>query len=95
MRVTAAGIGLPDVLMARGTYPLTPPLPFIPGQELAGVVTAVGAGVDTPRHPRDVHRGFIEGHGSFAEYTVVPAAQALAVPSALDDGAAAGFGSPT
>ena len=48
MRVTAAGIGLPDVLMCRGVYPLTPPLPFTPGQEMAGVVSAVGDGVDTP-----------------------------------------------
>ena len=44
IRVTAAGIGLPDVLMCRGTYPLTPPLPFTPGQEATGVVTAVGDG---------------------------------------------------
>lgn len=95
VRVTAAGIGLPDVLMARGTYPLTPPLPFTPGQELAGVVTAVGAGVDTPvgTHVMSTS-GFIEGHGSFAEYTVVPAEQAFAVPSALDDAAAAGFWIP-
>src|ERR1700687_5910622 len=46
VRVTAAGIGLPDVLMCRGTYPLTPPLPFTPGQEATGTVTAVGEGVD-------------------------------------------------
>ena len=46
IRVTAAGIGLPDVFMCRGTYPLTPPLPFTPGQEAIGVVTAVGDGVD-------------------------------------------------
>ena len=30
VRITAAGIGLPDVLMCRGAYPLTPPLPFTP-----------------------------------------------------------------
>ncbi len=95
VRVTAAGIGLPDVLMARGTYPLTPPVPFTPGQELAGVVTAVGAGVDTPIGTRVMSTsGFIEGHGSFAEYTVVPAEQAFSVPSGLDDAAAAGFWIP-
>ena len=32
--------------MCRGTYPLTPPLPFTPGQEATGTVTAVGDGVD-------------------------------------------------
>ncbi|HVQ49513.1 MAG TPA: NADPH:quinone oxidoreductase family protein [Mycobacterium sp.] len=95
VRVTAAGIGLPDVLMARGTYPLTPPLPFTLGQELAGVVTAVGADVDTPVGTRVMSTsGFIDGHGSFAEYTVVAADQAFAVPSALDDAAAAGFWIP-
>jgi NADPH:quinone reductase len=95
VRVAAAGIGLPDVLMARGTYPLTPQLPFTPGQELAGVVTAVGDGVDTPIGTRVMSTsGFIEGHGSFAEYTVVAAEQAFPVPGALDDGAAAGFWIP-
>ena len=44
IRVTAAGVGLPDVFMCRGTYPLTPGLPFTPGQEAVGVVTAVGEG---------------------------------------------------
>src|ERR1700693_4234791 len=46
IRVEAAGIGLPDVLMCRGSYPLTPPLPFTSGQEATGVITAVGAGVE-------------------------------------------------
>src|SRR3978361_1230856 len=46
LRVTAAGLGLPDVFMCRGTYPLTPPLPFTSGQEATGVVTALGEGVD-------------------------------------------------
>ena len=46
IRVTAAGLGLPDVFMCRGTYPLTPPLPFTSGQEATGVVTALGEGVD-------------------------------------------------
>lgn len=48
VRVLAAGIGLPDVLMCRHTYPLTPPVPFTPGQEAAGIVTAVGPDVDVP-----------------------------------------------
>ena len=39
-RATAGRIGLPDVLMCRGTYPLTPPLPFTPGRRGTGVVRA-------------------------------------------------------
>ena len=35
-------LGFPDVLMCRATYPLTPALPFIAGQEATGMVTAVG-----------------------------------------------------
>jgi NADPH2:quinone reductase len=95
VRVTAAGIGLPDVLMVRGTYPLTPPLPFTPGQELAGVVTGVGAGVDTPIGSRVMSTsGFVEGFGSFAEYTVVAAEQAFGVPTTLGEDEAAGFWIP-
>jgi NADPH:quinone reductase-like Zn-dependent oxidoreductase len=68
IRVTAAGIGLPDVFMCRGTYPLTPPLPFTPGQEATGVVTAVGQGVDLPIGTRIMCvTAFTEGNGSFAE----------------------------
>jgi NADPH:quinone reductase len=47
IKVEAAGLGLPDVLMCRNNYPLTPALPFTPSQEAAGSVVAVGAGVDT------------------------------------------------
>ena len=46
IKVEAAGLGLPDVLMSRNNYPLTPPLPFTPSQEAAGLITAVGSGVD-------------------------------------------------
>ena len=41
LRVGAAGLGLPDVLMCRGKYAMSPPLPFVPGQEVAGEVVAV------------------------------------------------------
>lgn len=95
VRVTAAGVGLPDVLMCRGVYPLTPPLPFTPGQEMAGVVSAVGEGVDLAIGTRVMSTsGFVEGKGSFAEYTVANAAQAFPVPEALDDASAAGFWIP-
>lgn len=95
VRVTAAGVGLPDVLMCRGVYPLTPPLPFTPGQEMAGVVSAVGDGVDVAIGTRVMSTsGFVEGKGSFAEYSVANAAQVFPVPDALDDASAAGFWIP-
>lgn len=47
IKVEAAGLGLPDVLMCHDNYPLTPPLPFTPSQEAAGKIVAVGEGVDS------------------------------------------------
>ena len=93
--VTAAGIGLPDVFMCRGTYPLTPPLPFTPGQEATGVVTAVGDGVDIALGTRVMCvTMFWMGHGSFADECLVTADSAFAVPEGLTDAEAAGFWIP-
>jgi NADPH2:quinone reductase len=47
IKVEAAGLGLPDVLMCHNNYPLTPPLPFTPSQEAAGEIISVGEGVDS------------------------------------------------
>ena len=40
--VRAAGVNFPDGLMVRGEYQMKPPRPFTPGNEVAGVVTALG-----------------------------------------------------
>jgi NADPH2:quinone reductase len=45
--VRAAGVNYPDVLVTQGKYQFAPPVPFVPGGEVAGVVRAVGRGVDT------------------------------------------------
>jgi NADPH2:quinone reductase len=93
--VEAAGIGLPDVLMCRGTYPLTPPLPFTSGQEATGTITATGDGVDLPVGARVMCvTAFTEGFGSFAEECLVHADSAFAVPDGLTDREAAGFWIP-
>ena len=95
IRVTAAGIGLPDVFMCRGTYPLTPPLPFTSGQEATGTVTAVGEGVDIPIGARIMCvTMFWQGYGSFAEECLVAADSVFAVPDGLTDAEAAGFWIP-
>jgi len=95
IRVAAAGIGLPDVFMCRGTYPLTPPLPFTSGQEATGTVTAVGEGVDIPIGTRIMCvTMFWQGCGSFAEECLVAADSAFAVPDGLTDAEAAGFWIP-
>jgi len=95
IRVTAAGLGLPDVFMCRHTYPLTPPLPFTPGQEATGVVTAVGAGVDVPLGARVMAvTAFQDGHGSFAEECLVLANSTFPIPDGLSEAQAAGFWIP-
>ena len=45
IEVKAAGLNFPDVLIIQGKYQIQPELPFIPGAECSGVVTAVGANV--------------------------------------------------
>ena len=45
VRVLAAGVSLPDLMMREGIHPETPPLPFTPGWDLVGVVDRLGAGI--------------------------------------------------
>ncbi|MGE4336974.1 MAG: alcohol dehydrogenase catalytic domain-containing protein [Pigmentiphaga sp.] len=47
VRAAAIGAGGPDVLIRNGTYKWMPPMPAIPGNEMAGTIEALGAGVDT------------------------------------------------
>jgi NADPH2:quinone reductase len=95
IRVTAAGMGLPDVFMCRGSYPLTPPLPFTSGQEACGTVTAVGEGVDLAIGARIMCvTMFWKGCGSFADECLVAADSAFPVPDGLSDAEAAGFWIP-
>ncbi len=94
LRVRAAALGMPDAFMCRDTYALTPPLPFVPGQEVCGIVDAVGSDVDV-----DVATGsrlmavtsFTDGRGGFAEVTVARAVSAFRVPDDMSDVDAAGF----
>ncbi len=44
--VRAAGVNFPDLLIIEGKYQFQPPLPFSPGGEVAGVVAAIGDGVE-------------------------------------------------
>ncbi len=69
LKVLAAGLGLPDLMMCKGEYAFSPELPFTPGQELCGVVSAVGEGCRSKIG--DLKMGvssFYIGNGSFAEY---------------------------
>lgn len=79
--VKAIGISYVDVLTAAGKYQVTPPLPFIPGSECAGVVEAVGEGV---AHVAVGDRVMGSGFGGiFAEVGTFRASSFNRVPDAL------------
>ncbi len=79
--VRAAGVNFPDVLLTYGKYQFRPPPPFVPGGEAAGVVTAVGPGVDTVAVGDRVAATVV--HGAFAERIVVAASAVVALPDAV------------
>ena len=73
IRVGAAALGLQDLLLVRGTYQLKPDLPFTPGLEAAGTVTAVGADVDAAWIGQRVVGVPALPDGALAEEAIVPA----------------------
>lgn len=80
--IMAAGVNFPDVLIIQNKYQFKPALPFTPGNELAGVVRAVGDGV----------QGFAAGdrvfafvpQGAFAQQISVPASSVMKIPDSMD-----------
>ena len=90
MQVSAASVNFPDVLIVANQYQLSVPPPFVPGSEFAGVVDAVGEGVEGVETG---DRVFGTGlHGAFAEQVVVPAPSVQPVPDAVGNDVAAAFG---
>ncbi|HET9729263.1 MAG TPA: NADPH:quinone oxidoreductase family protein [Acidimicrobiia bacterium] len=80
LRVHAASLNFPDVLMCRGEYQVKPPLPFTPGAEVAGVVDALGADVEGVRVGDRVLAIPNFGPGGFSEYTLASTAGIYAIP---------------
>ena len=92
IRVEAAALGLPDVMMCRGSYAFEPALPFTPGQEVSGVVTAVGAGAQTRLGSRVMAvTSFFRGHGGFAEEALALDVATHPAPAEMSWRDAAGF----
>jgi len=85
VEVLASAANFPDVLMCRGLYQVKPELPFTPGVELCGRVTALGQGVTEFAVGDRVVGGSVLPHGGFAEYAVMDVAQTFAAPAELDD----------
>jgi NADPH:quinone reductase len=82
VRIKAAGVNFADLLMVGGSYQDKPPLPFIPGLEFAGVIDAVGPGGDAASIGRRIIGAPRRG-GAFAEYAVLPAERAHAIPETI------------
>lgn len=88
--VRAASVNFPDVLICANEYQIKVPAPFVPGSEFAGVVDAVGAGVDAVAVGDRVFGTVMVG--AFAEQVVVGASSVTRTPDAIDDRHACAFG---
>jgi NADPH2:quinone reductase len=90
LRVKAAALGFPDLLMTEGKYQHRPDLPFIPGNDIAGEIVAL----------EDEASGFASGDavvatlgiGGFGEYAVCSIASLRRKPEGMTFDAAAAFG---
>jgi NADPH:quinone reductase len=82
VRLRAASVNFPDILMVQGKYQLKPELPFSPGMEGAGDVVAVGDGVARVKAGDKVVVG--SRFGCYAEEIVVPEGAVRALPSGFD-----------
>jgi NADPH2:quinone reductase len=82
VRVLAAGVSLPDLLMREGAHPETPPLPFTPGWDLIGVVDRPGGGI-SGRDPGQLVAA-LPIFGAYAEFVCLPQRELVPVPSGLD-----------
>ena len=89
VRVEAAGVNFPDALIVQKKYQVQPPLPFIPGTEVAGTIDAVGSNV---KHFKIGERvGAFVGLGGFAEFVCAPIAMVAPLPPGISTEAAAAF----
>ena len=90
VRVAAAAVNFPDVLLVANRYQLSAPVPFVPGSEFAGVVAGVADDVDgISVGDRVTGTAMV---GAFAEEVVVGAAAVRPIPAGVDTRHAAAFG---
>src|SRR6476619_7255043 len=90
VKVGAAAVNFPDVLLIANEYQSSVPPPFVPGSEFAGVIVETGEGAE----------GFAVGdrvtgtglYGAFAEEVVTPTSGLMQIPEGVDVRTAAAFG---
>ena len=80
--VQAAGVNFPDVLIIQNKYQFKPELPFTPGSELAGTVSAIGEGVSQVKVGQRVI-AFV-GNGAFAQQALIAARDVMTMPPGMD-----------
>ncbi len=80
VQIKAAGVNFIDVYFREGRYPA--PLPFVDGQEGAGIVSAIGSEVTNVKVGDRV--AYVGALGSYAEFAAVPAARLVQIPAELD-----------
>ncbi|ROO88025.1 NADPH:quinone reductase-like Zn-dependent oxidoreductase [Actinocorallia herbida] len=90
VRVHAAAVNFPDVLVMAGKYQVSVPVPYTPGCEFAGVVTAAAPDGSGPA-VGDAVIGLVT-HGAFAEEIVIDSARLTRIPAGLGWHRAAAFG---
>jgi NADPH2:quinone reductase len=88
IKVAACGVGYVDALVALGRYQVKPPLPHTPGQEVGGIVEALGEGVEGLAKG---DRVMAQVRGGFAEFARAPASLATKIPDRMSFAQAAGF----
>lgn len=87
--IKAASLNFPDLLIVQNKYQMKPPLPFVPGSEYAGVVSAVGEGVKHLKVGDSV--ACLSGTGGFGTQTLAPAALCMPLPAGFPHVDAAAF----
>ncbi len=82
VKVLAAGVSLPDLMMREGIHPETPRLPFTPGWDLVGVVDRLGRGVSGIEPGQMI--AALPISGAYAQYVCLPKNELVPVPPGLD-----------
>jgi NADPH2:quinone reductase len=85
--IKACGVNFPDGLLVQGLYQMKPPRPFIPGGEVAGVISQIGEGVSHLKIGMRVIALCMLG--GYAEKVACPATHVLPIPDAIPDDEAA------
>ncbi len=85
--IKASGVNFPDGLLIQGLYQMKPDFPFIPGSEVAGVISEVGEGVNHLKVGTRVIALCMLG--GYAEKVAVPATHVLPFPDVIPDAEAA------